>query len=222
MTKERKKRIFPQGEFQPSEERQKLFAIYWAEAQTRQRLSSDNFDKSVLTYSSSGLALSVAFLKDIVPFSGAHFLWTLYSSWLFFMMATGLTITSFLVSYKTQDLAVESAEEYYLKGNDDALNRKTWHTTVVIWSNRLAGASFVMALIATCLFVGLNLLAKDNQMKKAGIAQDGMPPAMMPRVSGEKGAKNSPPATNPSPPAIQPQARRMQPASTIPPGSSGS
>lgn len=218
---ERKTKVIPPEGFQPSEERQKLFAVYWAEAQTRQRLSSDNFDKAILTYSSSGLALSVAFLKDIVPLKTAQFECILYSSWIFFIVATALTVTSFLASYKAQDISVENAEKYYLQGDDDALNKVTWHTSAIIWSNRLAGLTFVVALIATCFFVGLNLWGRDTYMGKQTIAQDGALTAKMIRVSGgDIQQKGLPTATMPRVPGTQKPAP-SQPAPQNTPKTNG-
>lgn len=113
-----KRRLVISSEFEPSEERKKLYVTYWAEAQTRLRLSSDSFDKAILTYSSSGLAVSLAFLKDIVPIKTALYPIMLYVSWGCFVISTGLTVLSFLVSYKSQEIALDHAGKYYMEGRE--------------------------------------------------------------------------------------------------------
>lgn len=169
--------------FQASEEARSLYDKYWAEGQTRMRSSSENFDKSILTYSSSGLAISLAFLKDFVPIKNAVWPSILYSSWVCFVLATGLTISSFLISYKAQELSVSFAEKYLIKGDDTFYNKTTWRDKFIKWSNIISGAAFVVALIATSIFVGLNLDRKTDMSDKRIGALDGMPTAMMQKTT---------------------------------------
>lgn len=195
----------PLEKVEASEERRSLYDKYWAEAQTRQRSSSENFDKSILTYSSSGLAISLAFLKDFVPASKIA-LWPelLYASWFCFVLATGLTISSFLVSYRAQELSVEYAEEYLINGKDEFYNKKTWRDRFIKWSNVVSGAAFVLALVLTSLFVKFNLDRRTEMSDKKNIAQDGMPTAMMQKVnSGETFHKGLPAASMPLAPVAQ-------------------
>lgn len=215
MRKEWKVKIAPSEKFEPSEERRSLYDKYWAEAQTRQRSSSENFDKSILTYSSSGLAISLAFLKDFVPI-GRIVVWPelLYLSWACFVLATGLTISSFLVSYRAQELSVEYAEKYLINGKDEFYNKKTWRDTFIKWSNMISGVAFVVALIFTSLFVKFNLDRRAEMSEKKSIVQDGTPIAKIQRAnSGETFHKGLPAASMPlapvaqkpaSPPATQP------------------
>lgn len=49
----------------PTDKDEKLFADFTAEVRKRQMSSLENFDKSVLTLLTSGLAASLAFLKDL-------------------------------------------------------------------------------------------------------------------------------------------------------------
>jgi hypothetical protein len=189
----------PCSEFIPSDERRALFDKYWAEAQTRQRSSSENFDKSILTYSSGGLAISFTFLKDFVPVKEAVFLPLLYSSWLCFVASTALTIISFLISYKAQELSISFAEEYFINGKDEYCNKLTWHGTAVKWFNIFSGALFVIALVATSFFVKLNMDEKAKTMERK-IANDGMPPALMQKVTGSTEQRGLPAASMPKAP----------------------
>lgn len=186
-------------EFVPSDERRAIYDKYWAEAQTRQRSSSENFDKSILTYSSGGLAISFTFLKDFVPVKEAVYAPLLYSSWLCFVAATALTIVSFLISYKAQELSISFAEEYFINGKDEFCNKQTWHSSAVKWFNILSGALFVVALIATSFFVKLNMDEKAKTMEKK-IVNDGMPPALMQKVTGVTEQRGLPTASMPKPP----------------------
>jgi hypothetical protein len=198
-------------EFRPSEEARSLYDKYWAEGQTRMRSSSENFDKSILTYSSSGLAISLAFLKDFVPIKDAVAPSILYFSWLCFVIATGLTISSFLVSYKAQELSVSFAEKYLLEGDHNFYNKTTWRDKFIKWSNVVSGAAFVIALVATSIFVGLNLDRKADMAIKGTLAQEGMPVALVQKNNSTE-TKGLPTASMPvsqrpaSPPASSSQS----------------
>ena len=145
--------------------------------------SSENFDKSILTYSSGGLAISFTFLKDFIPVNEAVYVALLYTSWLCFVAATALTIISFLISYKAQELSISFAEEYFINGKEEFCNKQTWHSSGVKWFNILSGALFVVALIATSFFVKLNMEEKAKTMEKK-IVNDGMSPALTQKVTG--------------------------------------
>jgi putative Mn2+ efflux pump MntP len=191
------------NESKPTAEVQALYDKYWAEVQIRQRSSSENFDKSILTYSSSGLAISLTFLKDFVPAPVAK-VWPslLYGSWALFLLATSLTIISFLVSYRAQELSLKYAEAYLIHGDVNSQNRKSPLDVFIKWSNILSGGAFIVALILTSLFVGLNLEKRNEMNLKKGIAQDGMPTAIMPTV-GSGFQKGMPTASMPLAPASQ-------------------
>lgn len=219
MKKQWKTKVIPLAKFEPSEERRALYDKYWAEAQTRQRSSSENFDKSILTYSSSGLAISLTFLKDLVPIKDSIWPSLLYFSWACFVLATGLTILSFLISYKAQELSIEFCEEYFMNGKDEFRNKETWHGAFVKWSNIISGLAFVLALIATSFFVKLNLDEKIK-MNDRKIAQDGMPPALMQKIrSNETTQRGLPTASMPRAPATTPASSPVsQPSPSSPTG----
>ena len=46
------------------------------------QMSTDQFDRSLLTLSSGALVLSLAFIKDAVPLKDAVGIYWLYSSWI--------------------------------------------------------------------------------------------------------------------------------------------
>jgi hypothetical protein len=179
------------SEYIPSDEATKVFATFKAEAEKRQLSSSENFDKSILTYSSGGLAVSLAFLKDFIPIKEASGAFLLYGSWLMFVIATGVTITSFLVSYKAQENSLSCAQKYYLEGLEEYFNKKSWCDHVTKWFNIISGIAFVLALIFTSIFVSINLdkasTMSDKKTVTRGIAQDGIGSPTMSKVQNSNG-----------------------------------
>jgi hypothetical protein len=195
-----------ESEFLPSNEARAYYDKYWAEAQTRQRSSSENFDKSILTYSSSGLAVSLAFLKDFVPIKSAVWPSLLYSSWLLFVLATSLTISSFLISYREQELSIEFAEKYFLAGKAEFRNKLTWRSVFLKYSNICSGGAFVFALIATAFFVMFNLNQGGYMTDKRKIVHDGMPSAVMQKTPiAPLNERGMPSASMPLAPSVPPK-----------------
>ncbi|CAN7412107.1 hypothetical protein [Duganella sp. LjRoot269] len=193
-----------------------LFKEYKTETEKRQISSSENFDKSILTYASWALGISIAFLKDFIPIDVANMPYLLYISWFLFFVSIGLTTTSFLVSYKSLGLNLEFAHKYYIERNEEYLNRKNIFTVVVEWFNRISGFSFILGLIFTVVFASSNLekAAMEKKMQR-GIAQDGMPPSLMTKImpTGDLNKGLTPssmtklPSTAPAPaPAPAPQS----------------
>lgn len=151
-----------------------MLADLTSEIRKRQVSSSENFDKSVLTLSSGGLAVSLGFLKDFLPIGHAVWPWMLYASWVALTAATVITMASFLASAKAQDYQQEIGEAYYLRGDESKLKGNPWDR-VVIWMNRVSGASFISGVILTTLFVALNLQrAQDMKNPRTVIGQDGL------------------------------------------------
>lgn len=50
----------------------------------RQLSNTESYDKSILTLSSAGLAISLTFLESVVPMETASHLWLMKMSWVFF------------------------------------------------------------------------------------------------------------------------------------------
>lgn len=147
-----------------ADEVKKVYADYLAEVNKREVSSSENFDKSVLTFSSAGLALSIGFLKDFVPIVSASASWTLYTSWALFTTATCATITSFLVSSKALDWQKHQAHAYYIDGVEDALHRTNPWDRTTRFLNYGSGVAFLAAMIISVVFISVNL-EKGSAMK---------------------------------------------------------
>lgn len=191
----------------PTDEDKKLLADFTAEVRKRQVSSSENFDKSVLTLSTSGLAVSLAFLKDFIPIGQAIGPWMLYASWALLTAATVITMLSFLASMRAQEFQQAVAEGYYQRREDPAKKPNPWDR-MVIWMNRASGASFIAGVSLTTLFVAINLQraheVKNLQQQASGIAPErrGLPsPSIVPSAP----ARPAPPP--PSAPAPAPQTK---------------
>ncbi|MDP1080667.1 hypothetical protein Q6298_28625, partial [Klebsiella pneumoniae] len=76
------------------EERKRLYEKRREELFKLRLSNLENLDKSILTYSSAGLALSLGFLKDFIPIYQAKFAWALYGSWICFAFAISLVVLS--------------------------------------------------------------------------------------------------------------------------------
>ena len=200
----------------PSEDAKKIYNDFVADLRKRQLSSSENFDKSILTYSSGGLAVSLTFLKDFIPVSAAEASWLLYASWALFSLSAITTIISFLVSYEAQEHKQRIAERYYMHGDVSALSEKSNLDSAVTYLNYASGAAFVLALIFTTLFVSLNLnkaaemkenrrmisntstTATQSQSGNVDILQKGIPSGSLQKIPGGSTQKPTQPVTPPT------------------------
>ncbi len=83
-------------------ENQKMFSERRQELINRQLSNSESQDRAVLTLSSSGLVLSVSFIRFVVELEAAVYTWLLYASWGLFATAVISTILSYLRRFSTQ------------------------------------------------------------------------------------------------------------------------
>src|SRR5579885_1478933 len=61
---------------------EELFDDFKKKALDDEKSGTESFDKNLLTFSSGALGLSLAFIKDIVPLSMAHWIACLFVSWI--------------------------------------------------------------------------------------------------------------------------------------------
>ncbi len=118
------------------------------------------YDKQLLTLSSGFLAVSLAFIKDIVPLKEAEYLWVLNLS--FTLLA--LCIMLVLFSYQFSIARLFKAKEYWdnqLAGKKDAEFPYGYarHIKLV---NRISGILFFLGVSSLVLFVILNLNNQAN------------------------------------------------------------
>lgn len=196
------------------EARRKLHAEYTAEIRKRQLSSSENFDKSVLTLSSGGLALSMGFLKDFISIADARFAWALYTSWVALTVATCCTIVSFLVSLRAHGVAQKAGDRYYIDGDEKAFDELNPWDICTNRLNVLSGASFVSGIVLTTLFVSTNL-GEAAAMKISRSTNDGVPVPSMNKISVSGDVQRGAPV-----PQMTPISSPVQPAAGSTPSGS--
>ena len=139
------------------DEIKKIHAEFVAEIRKRQLSSSENFDKSILAYSTGGLAFSLGFLKDFVPINAASIPCALYWSWSLFALASASTMISFLVSEKALAHHEKLGYAYYIEGNEEAFFAKNRFNDTTRFLNYFSGTSFLVGLVLTTIFISFNL-----------------------------------------------------------------
>jgi len=184
------------------------------------------FDKNLLTLSSGALALSLAFLKDLVPLAHAVSLYTLYTSWVAFTLCVAVTMVSFQFSIKASEKSIPYFEDYYLRGEEESFNKHLdtlWYKAIDVCTIA-ASALFLVGVVLTLVFVIDNVpkehkmteketakivIPADNQkgLKPSSMAPltEGVKPSMMaPVVSGKVTDGIKPPAMTVVRPAPRP------------------
>lgn len=160
-----------------------------SEVERRAVANAENLDKSILTYSASGLALSLGFLKDFVPLSIADGSWLLYSSWGLFLLAVVTTLISYLTSQLAQKRQLDISYRYNIELDDSALTATNHAARATEIATYLAAGVFVLALSASTLFVAINLpKTKTMTDQKHERLIEGAPAPQVQRVPNTRGA----------------------------------
>lgn len=140
----------------------KLYADYRGRLEAQRQAVYDQFDKAILTLSGGALALSIGFVKDVVPLSRAHWKPLLVASWLLFALAVLSTVVSFLVSQRAYEFQIECAQEYFVDNRVDALERRNPYSVWVRWLNIAAILAFMAAVVLTICFVASNAMGSTS------------------------------------------------------------
>ena len=203
------------------QDRKNLLAETRADLLKRQLSNAENYDKAVLSLSTACLGFSVGFLKDFVPIASAKWPWALYGSWIVLIMAIVTTIFSYYSSQRAIEKQLKKAEDYYLKGLEDALAR-TASARITDCLNYASGVFFVLGIILTTLFVfqnieGASIMGSDKKIQTVPF-REGVPVPKMQEVPLTKGAPipnlQQVPQTQPSSPAGIPNAPPTQSGGT--------
>lgn len=127
------------------------------------------FDKTIITLSAGSFALSLAFLKDIIPLSKAIGSWLVPLSWLFFCGAILLTLINMLVVQHIYEKYVDILDSECEKQRDDFLiqvrKEQTNYSYIkwIWWINQKSMACFVSGIIAMVLFGFINLTCHNGE-----------------------------------------------------------
>jgi hypothetical protein len=138
--------------------RNRLFKENYDELVKKQISNSENFDRSILTLSTSGLGISLAFIKDFVPLATAEVKTCLMLSWVLFAVAIISTMGSFLTSQKAITTQIDYSHKYYLERKDEYLALANPYSAATSRLNFAAGAAFIFAIFLTIFFSVYNLI----------------------------------------------------------------
>jgi hypothetical protein len=125
----------------------------WQDIQT----STDQFDRSLLTLSSGALALSLAFIKDLVPLKDAVGIYWLYSSWISLALCILVTLGSFLISDRAQRKHLSYYYKWYVEGMEEYLGKRSRWSKALVWCSLGGGLLFLGGLICTMMFAYENI-----------------------------------------------------------------
>lgn len=178
-----------------ADERKRLYERYRDDLSKREISNAENHDKSILTYSATGLGLSLGLLKDFIPIAQAQYGWALYGSWILFILAMASVIVSYPISQKVIRLQLDRAKRYYLDNIESAFGESgKWDFCADNLNRWVSPVTFILAIIFTTLFVSTNLKGASMVGKKPplSIAQEGIAGMQMQPVPQQKNAAGVP------------------------------
>ena len=174
-----------QAQSSEHELRLKLYGETRADLLKRQLSNSENADRAILSVSTAALGFSLAFLKDIVSLQDAAFPLLPYLSWVLFMLAIAVTLLSFFTSQKAIDEQLVLAHKYYFDRDDASALLRSKYASVTDWLNKFGAFFLVIGLLATCIFVGINLWKGKTMPEKKQINEGATVPLMQRVAQGE-------------------------------------
>jgi hypothetical protein len=130
---------------------------FWAETQLRKRSNAENFDKWILTLSSGGIAISLTVVGSVIDMNTSAHKWLLICTWILFCLSILLTVVSYMTGQEALDQSLKDAEKYFLKGKKEYRDRKSVSSCITQWFLRIAGVSFVIAVVAMMIFTSINV-----------------------------------------------------------------
>ncbi len=160
------------SEDQLKEEKKRVYASTRQDLLTRDLSNSEKYDNAILTLSTGVLAISLAFIKDIIPLEKTRCLILLILSWCAFGAAIISTLISFLSSQMAIKRQLEYAEKYYLNEEEEYLKRKNSPKQLTDVMNYTSGILFIIGIIVTIIFVSINI-AGENVMTNKSSTKDG-------------------------------------------------
>lgn len=115
--------------------------------------TSEEFDKTIITISSASLGISLAFLKDIVPFPLEWTYPILFLGWLFLILSLVAIVFSFLVAIRLREQTIETIDLELRTGKQGKVKPSRLATTLS-W---VSGASLVLGILFYLIFAIVNL-----------------------------------------------------------------
>lgn len=170
----------------PNTENQQLYLKYREELYKSILSNAENLDRTLITLSSAGLAISLTLVDKLVPLSKACFTWILFLSWLGFILSVVFVIVSYLLGQKAIRIQLGYAEEFYLNGKEEFSKKENALYCYCELSTLASSISFVVGLIAMILFavINLNMGVNMSDQKTTSVPlHESAPILPMPRIA---------------------------------------
>jgi hypothetical protein len=149
------------------QQRERLHTSARSELLDRQFSNSEAYDKAILTLSSGFLALSLSFIKEILPAGSITWTGLLYASWVLLALAIISTVISFRVSNAAIEGQLGQAQRYYQEKDENAYTKSKLSRSVD-WLNNVSGGLFIFGVVLTVVFVILNFTEEKSMSNKSG------------------------------------------------------
>jgi hypothetical protein len=168
--------------------------------------STDSFDQSLLTLSTGALALSIAFIKDIVQVDAAVWMNLLYTSWCLFIVCILVTVVSFQLSIAAAQEHLRFLPKFYF---EEVKEENNPYTARLKLTTRISGAAFILGLFCIMLF-GIKNTARAHVSEKG----KGNPVSTKVPATDERG--RAPVQATPVPETLVQEGRRPISATPLP------
>jgi hypothetical protein len=110
------------------------------------------FDKSVLTISGAGLALSISFIRAVIPPAAGGLMPILYASWSLYALSMIATLLSFPLGQAAFDREIKLLDDYYKRHDHNATIASNRYADAVKWLNWSSCAALIAAIVTTVYF----------------------------------------------------------------------
>ena len=172
--------------------------------------ANENTDKAILTLSAGALALSMTFLKDIVPLKDVIELPLIIAAWFAFGSSIACVLFSLYESRRAIDVQLQRLDSQIARDYEKA-DLPNPHIKRTNRLNMFAGALFFTGLILTILFTSFNVKRYTEMNNKIGNTNGnrGYAPAQLP--------SNPKPDAGYSPPSLPKPSTGQGPSTSPPP-----
>ncbi len=172
--------------------------------------ASEHTDKAIMSLSAGALALSMAFLKDIVPLKDAIDLPLIITGWCAFGSSIACVLLSQYESRKAIEVQLQRLESHITQDHENA-DKPNHHTDWTSRLNLIAGTLFLTGLILIILFTTFNV-RRFSKMTNRIVTPDGTrgyAPAQLP--------SNPKPDAGYTPPSVPKPSTGQAPFTSPPP-----
>ncbi len=133
-----------------------LMDTYVAELRSQRSEQQTEVDRQILTLSSALLALSMTFIKDLVPINAAVCFPLLFVAWFFLASSIVGTLLSFYLSQITYDKYIDSAPRFYEQEERNAFAGAHDLAKKTTFANLASCICFLIGFISLVFFAGVN------------------------------------------------------------------